>query len=146
MTLTLFSRSLHYKYSKSEPCVHSTFFPAYLNIIRKVNIFCINVDIHKMLLLQKKKGQGINTVIVIPLYNSLMSVMLLFFLSCLIILGILYFAWLLILISCCYGIFLIFQTELLFISTITLSGLSNKQSLFIFSLSAEFAQCVVKVN
>ena len=33
-----------------------------------------------MLLLQKKKGQGINTDIVIPLYNSLMSVTLLFFL------------------------------------------------------------------
>ena len=33
-----------------------------------------------MLLLQKKKGQGINTVIVIPLCNFLMSVTLLFFL------------------------------------------------------------------
>ena len=40
-----------------------------------------------MLLLQKKKGQGLNTVIVIPLCNSLMSVTLLFScLSCLIIL------------------------------------------------------------
>ena len=27
---------------------------------------CINVDIHEVLLLQKKKGQGINTFIVIP--------------------------------------------------------------------------------
>ena len=33
-------------------------------------LVCINVDIHEMLLLQKKKGQGINTVIVIPLCNS----------------------------------------------------------------------------
>ena len=31
-----------------------------------------------MFLLQKKKGQGIKTVIVIPLYNSLMSLTLLF--------------------------------------------------------------------
>ena len=44
-------------------------------------MFCINVDIHKMLLLQKKKGQEIKTVILIPLCNSLMSVTLLFFLS-----------------------------------------------------------------
>ena len=41
-------------------------------------MFCINVHIHKMLLLQKKNGQGINTVIVIPLCNSLMSVTFLF--------------------------------------------------------------------
>ena len=34
-----------------------------------------------MLLLQKKKGQGINTVIDMPLCNSLMSVTLLFFLG-----------------------------------------------------------------
>ena len=34
-----------------------------------------------MLLLQKKKGQGINTIVVIPICNSLMSVTLLFFLS-----------------------------------------------------------------
>ena len=32
-------------------------------------MFCIN----KLLMLQKKKGQGINTVIVIPLCNSLIS-------------------------------------------------------------------------
>ena len=32
-------------------------------------LVCINVDVHEMLL-QKKKGQGINTVIVIPLCNS----------------------------------------------------------------------------
>ena len=43
-------------------------------------MLCINVHIHEMLLLQKKKGQGINTVIVIPLCNFLMSVTLLFFL------------------------------------------------------------------
>ena len=60
--------------------MHSIFFPEYLNITRNLNIFCINVDIHEMLLLQKKKDQGINTVIVIPLCNSLMSVTFLFFL------------------------------------------------------------------
>ena len=37
-----------------------------------------------MLLQQKKKGQGSNTVIVIPLCNSLLSVTLLFFLCILI--------------------------------------------------------------
>ena len=52
-----------------------------INNIRNLITFCINVDIHEMLLLQKKKGQGINTVIVIPHCNSLMSVTLLFFLS-----------------------------------------------------------------
>ena len=36
----------------------------------RILLVCINVDIHEMLLLQKKKGQGINTVIVIPLCNS----------------------------------------------------------------------------
>ena len=59
--------------------MHSIFFPEY--IIRNLNTLCINVDIHEMLLLQKKKGQGICTVIVILLFNSLMSVTLLFFLS-----------------------------------------------------------------
>ena len=34
-------------------------------------IFCINVVIHEMFLLQKNKGQGINTVMVIPLCNPL---------------------------------------------------------------------------
>ena len=52
-----------------------------INIIRNLNIFCINVDIYGMLLLQKKKGQWINTGIVNPLCNSLMSLTLLFFLS-----------------------------------------------------------------
>ena len=51
-----------------------------ISIIRNLNTFCINVHIHEMLLLQKKKGQGINSVIVIPLCNFLMSVTLLFFL------------------------------------------------------------------
>ena len=46
-----------------------------------LNILCMIVDIYEMLLLQKKKGQGINTVILIPLCNSLMFVTLLFFLS-----------------------------------------------------------------
>ena len=62
-------------------CTLSFFLHILINIIRNLNIFCINVDIHEMLLLLKKKGQGINTVIVIPLYNPLMSVTLLFFLS-----------------------------------------------------------------
>ena len=44
-----------------------------INIIRNLNIFCINDHINEMLLLQKNKGQGINTVIVIPLCNSSMS-------------------------------------------------------------------------
>ena len=58
-----------------------SFFLHILNIIiRNLNIFCINVHIHQMLLLQKKKGQGINTVIVIPLCNSLLLVTFLFFL------------------------------------------------------------------
>ena len=40
-------------------------------LIRSLRILVyINVDIHEMLLLQKKKGQGINTVIVIPFCNS----------------------------------------------------------------------------
>ena len=71
--MTLFSKSLHYKYSKSDPCVLSFFLPILINIIRNLNIFCINVDIHEMLLLQKKKGQGINAGMVIALCNSLMS-------------------------------------------------------------------------
>ena len=50
-------------------------------IIRNLIILCTNVDILEMLLLQKKKGQWINTVLVFPLCNSLMSVTLLFFLS-----------------------------------------------------------------
>ena len=62
-------------------CTLSFFLHILINIIRNLNIFCINVDIHEMLLLQKKKGQGINTVIVIPLCDSLMSVTLTFFLS-----------------------------------------------------------------
>ena len=62
-------------------CTLSFFLHILINIRRNLNIFCINVDIYEMLLLQKKKGQGINTVIVIPLCNSLMSVTLLFFLS-----------------------------------------------------------------
>ena len=41
-------------------------------------MFCKNVDIHEMLLLQKKNGQGINTVIVIPF---VILITLLFFLS-----------------------------------------------------------------
>ena len=57
----------------------SFFLHILINIFRNLNIFCINVDIHEMLLLQKKKGQGLNTVI--PLCNSLMLVTLLFFLS-----------------------------------------------------------------
>ena len=52
-------------------------------------LVCINVDIHELLLLQKKKGKGINTVIVIPLCNSLMSITLLFFLPILFFLHIL---------------------------------------------------------
>ena len=59
-------------------CTLSFILHILINIIR--NLFCINVHIHQMLLLQKKKGQEINTVIVIPLCNFLMSVMLLFFL------------------------------------------------------------------
>ena len=62
-------------------CTLSFFLHILIKIIRNLNIFCINVDIHEMLLLQKKKCQGINTVIVIPLCNSLMSVTLFFFLS-----------------------------------------------------------------
>ena len=50
--------------------MHSSFFLHILiSIIRNLNTFCINVHIHEMLLLQKKKGQGINTVIGIPLCN-----------------------------------------------------------------------------
>ena len=41
-----------------------------INIIRNLNIFCINVHIHQILLLQKNKGQGISTVIDIALCNS----------------------------------------------------------------------------
>ena len=49
-------------------------------------IFCINVDIYEMLLLQINKGQGINTLIVILLCNSvnLLSVSLWFYLHILI--------------------------------------------------------------
>ena len=54
--------------------------------IRNLIIFCINVDIHEMLLLQKNKGQGINTLIVIPLCNSVnfLSISLWFYLLILI--------------------------------------------------------------
>ena len=62
-------------------CTLSFFLHILINIIRNLNIFCINVDIYEMLLLQKKKGQGINTVIVIPFCNSFMSITLLYFLS-----------------------------------------------------------------
>ena len=50
-----------------------------ISIIRKLNTFCINVRIREMLL-QKQKGQGINTVIAIPLplCNFLMSITLFF--------------------------------------------------------------------
>ena len=58
----------------------SFFLHILISIIKNLNTFCINVHILEMLLLQKKKGQGINTVIVIPLCNFLMSVTLLFFL------------------------------------------------------------------
>ena len=51
-----------------------------LHCIRNLNTFCINVHIHEMLLLQKKKGQGINTVIFIPLCSFSISVIILFFL------------------------------------------------------------------
>ena len=80
MTLTLISRSRHLKYSNGEPCGHSVFFFLHIliNIIRNLNIFCVNVDIHEMLVLQKKKGQGINTFIVIFLCSSLMSLTLFF--------------------------------------------------------------------
>ena len=61
-------------------CTLSFFLHIFINIIRNLNIVCINVHIHQLLLLQKKKGQRINTVIVIPLCNSLISVTLLFFL------------------------------------------------------------------
>ena len=46
------------------------------NVIRNLNIYRINLHIHEMLLLQNKKGH--NTVIVIPLCYSLMSVTLFF--------------------------------------------------------------------
>ena len=61
-------------------CTLSFFLHILISIITNLNTFCINVHIHEMLLLHKKKGQGINTVIVIPLCNFLMSVTLLFFL------------------------------------------------------------------
>ena len=61
-------------------CTPSFFLHILISIIRNLNTFCINVYIHEMLLLQKKKDQGINTVIVIPLCNFLMSVTLPFFL------------------------------------------------------------------
>ena len=61
-------------------CTLSFFLHIFINIIRNLNIVCINVHIHQLLLLQKKKGQRINTVIVIPLCSSLISVTLLFFL------------------------------------------------------------------
>ena len=54
--------------------------------IRTLIIFCINVDIHEMLLLLQNKGQGITTLIVIPLCNSVnfLSVSLRFYLHILI--------------------------------------------------------------
>ena len=61
-------------------CNLSFFLHILISIIRNLNTFCINIHIHEMLLLQKKKGQGFNTVIVIPLCNFLMSITLLFFL------------------------------------------------------------------
>ena len=61
-------------------CTLSFFLHILISIIRNPNTFCISVHIHEMLLLQKKKGQVINTVIVIPLCNFLMSITLLFFL------------------------------------------------------------------
>ena len=65
-------------------CTLSFFLHILISIIRNLNTFCMNIHIPEMLLLQKKKGQGINTVIVIPLCiplcNFLMSVTLLFFL------------------------------------------------------------------
>ena len=45
--------------------MHSFYLHILISIIWNLNTFCINVHIHKMLLLQKKKSQGINTVIVI---------------------------------------------------------------------------------
>ena len=42
-----------------------------LNDLRILFIFCINVDIDKMLLLDKNKGIGINSFRVIPLCNFL---------------------------------------------------------------------------
>ena len=62
-------------------CTLSFFLHVLISIIRNLNTFCINVHIHEMLLLENKKGQGINTVIVIPLCNFLMSVTFLFFSS-----------------------------------------------------------------
>ena len=107
-----------------------------INFIRNLNIFCINVDNHEKLLLQIKKGQGISTVIVIPICNSFMAVTLLFFLSVLLnnFRNLVIF---------CMNLdidkfltmefFLIFCTELLFILTITLAGnVSNKQCYFFF--------------
>ena len=88
MTLTLFSRSLHFNTQKVNlVCTLSFFLHILISIIRNLNIFWINLDIHEMLLLQKKNGQGSNTGVVIPLCNSLMSLTLLVFvcLSCLII-------------------------------------------------------------
>ena len=67
--------------------MHSFFLHVLISIIRNLNTFCINVHIHEMLLLQKKKGKEINTVIVIPLHNT--SVF--YCVSCLIILGILFY-------------------------------------------------------
>ena len=66
-------------------CTLSIFLHILINIIRNLNIFCMNVHIYEILLLQKKKDQGINTVIVIPLCNSLMSVTLLFFFLCILL-------------------------------------------------------------
>ena len=57
-------------------CTLSFFRHILINIIRNLSIFCTNVDIYKMLLLQKKNGQGINTAIAISLCNSLMPVIL----------------------------------------------------------------------
>ena len=61
-------------------CTVSFFLHILISIIRNLNTFCINVHFHEMLLIQKKKSQGVNTVIVIPLCKVLMSVTLLFFL------------------------------------------------------------------
>ena len=107
-----------------------------INNIRNLITFCINVDVHEMLLLQKKKGQGINTVIVIPHCNSLMSVTHLVFLSILLnnFRNLVIFCMnadidkMLLLWNC----FIIFWTELLFLSTITLRRVSDKQCLFTF--------------
>ena len=65
--------------------MYSFFLHILISFIKNLNIFCINVHIYEMLLLQKKKGQWIKTVIVIPLCKFLLSVTLLFFLCILLI-------------------------------------------------------------